>query len=493
MLAYGFHAVEREGKLVFLPLPRLPQATLREETCALREEGGSGMTFTRAARAETVGRLRVGFVDGEATYDARVSEAVHPGDGSAHVSDLDLPLGLIASEATEIAERRLAEARVARDGLAFSLPPSRRALGAGDMIALEDGSTWRIDTVTDRGTRDIEAVRVEASSYEPSDAAVETPVVQRYLPPLPVAPIFLDLPLLTGDEVPHAPHLAVAATPWPGSVAVYSAAGADGFTLNRLIERGAVAGTLLTPLPAAAPGLWDRGPAFRVRIAGGALSSAEAGAVVNGANVAAIGPGDGAGWEVIQFRDATLVAEETWEIGLRLRGQAGSDADMPPEWPVGSFFVLLDGAVEQVALPSAARGLERTWRIGPARRSLDDPSYVERSLAFPGIGLRPLRPVHLRAAPSGGDLGVTWIRRGRIDADSWEGLDVPLGEASERYHLRIADASGTIREATLDAPFYTYSAAMRAEDAIATPFTIDVAQLSDRFGAGPYARIEIHD
>jgi hypothetical protein len=493
MMAYGFHAVERDGKLVFLPLPKIPSAVVTEEDCALSEDGGSGLTSIRAARAETIGRLRVGFSDGEASYDARVAEAVHPGDGSAQVSEMDLPLGLIASEAVAIAERRLAEARVARDRLGFSLPPSRRALGAGDMVALADGSTWRIDQVTDRGTRDIEAVRVEPSSDEPSDAAIEAPVLRQFLPPLPVAPIFLDLPLLTGEEVPHAPHLAIAATPWPGSVAVYSAAGTDGYALNRVVDRGAVAGRLLTPLPAAAPGLWDRGPVVRVRIAGGALSAAEAGAVLNGANAAAIGSGNGAGWEVIQFRDARLVAEEVWEIGLRLRGQAGTDADMPPEWPAGSLFVLLDGGVGQVSLPASARGLARTWRIGPARRALDDASYVERTLAFAGIGLRPLRPVHLRAAATGGDLAVSWVRRGRIDADSWEGLEVPLGETAEIYRLRITDATGLKREETVSAPAFTYTAAMRADDAPVPPFAIEVAQLSDRFGAGPNARIEIHD
>jgi hypothetical protein len=146
----------------------------------------------------------------------------------------------------------------------------------------------------------------------------------------------MDLPLLTGEEVPHAPHLAVAATPWPGSVAVYKAPGPDGFVLNRLVERAAVAGTLLTPLPAAPVGLWDRGAPMRVRIASGLLSSAETEAVLNGANVAAIGPGDGAGWEVLQFGKAELVTEEEWDISLRLRGQAGSDADMPPVWPEGA-------------------------------------------------------------------------------------------------------------------------------------------------------------
>jgi hypothetical protein len=118
---------------------------------------------------------------------------------------------------------------VARDSISFSLPPS--AVWGRDMIALPDGSNWRIDHVLDRGARDMRAVRVEPSTAEPSDVPVESRA-RDALPAaaLPVSPIFMDLPLLTGEEVPHAPHLAVAATPWPGSVAVYKAPGPDGFT-----------------------------------------------------------------------------------------------------------------------------------------------------------------------------------------------------------------------------------------------------------------------
>ena len=88
---------------------------------------------------------------------------------------------------------------------------------------------------------------------------------------------------------------------------------------------------------------------------------------------------------------------------------------------------------------------------------------------------------------------MSWVRRTRIDGDSWEGFEVPLGEASERYLLRIVDATGLRREIVLGAPGFAYRGAMRAEDATRFPYSIEVAQLSDRFGPGPFARIQIDD
>ncbi|MBF9044842.1 host specificity protein [Rhodobacterales bacterium HKCCE4037] len=493
MMAYGFQAVERDGKLVFLPSPDVPAKVIAAPETARDDDGEGGFTRTRAPEAETVGRLRIGFVDAEGSYGDKVAEAVFPGDGADQVNDVDLPLALTRAEGQGMAERWLAEGRVAQDTLRFALPPSYRALGAGALVATEDGHTWRVDRVEDRGYRQIEASRVEPSTSIPSDEVEEVVRVEPFVPPLPVTPVFLDLPLLTGDELEHAPHLAVAASPWPGSAAVYSAPGSDGFTLNKIIEQPAILGTLQTPLFRQTSGLWDRSGDLRVELETGALSSAEMSAVLAGANAAAIGSGDDDLWEVIQFADATLVGPGTWDIGLRLRGQLGTDGVMPDVWPEGSVFVLLDAAVTQVDLPSSARGLVRTWRVGPSRRAVDDASYTEETVAFQGIGLRPYSPVHLHAPRVGNAREVSWIRRSRIDADSWDGPDVPLGEASEHYILRVVDSIATRREVILSAPAFTYTDAMRAADGTLSDYFIDVAQVSERFGAGPFARTEIND
>ena len=55
---------------------------------------------------------------------------------------------------------------------------------------------------------------------------------------------------------------------------------------------------------------------------------------------------------------------------------------------------------------------------------------------------KPLSPVHLRLVPTGdGGARLSWVRRGRLDADGWLAGDIPLGEESEAYQVEIA-ASG---------------------------------------------------
>ncbi|WP_420394956.1 baseplate multidomain protein megatron [Nioella sp.] len=493
MLAYGFEAVERDGVLVFRSRTGLPDADVSEDWMAVDEDGASAPLRSRAPEADKVGRVRLTHVEAAGQFEARVAEAVFPDDGSDTISESELPLVLTGAEGRGITERWLAEARVARDTISFSLPPSRRDLGAGSVFALPDGSTWRIDRLEDAGARKVEAVRSEAEIYQPSDTVEESVSAEPFVPPLPVSPVFMDLPLLTGDEVEHAPHLAVAAEPWPGSVAVYSSPSDSGYTLNTLVDVVSAVGVLETPLFRATPGLWDRGPVMRVRMSTGSLSSTSMADVLNGANAAAVGDGSGANWEVIQFVNATLVGEDLWDISLRLRGQAGSDGIMPDDWPVGSLFVLLDGRPRQIELPLSARGLQRHYRVGPAGRSYDHPVYDHQALAFDGVGLRPYAPAHLRAPKVGTDRQISWIRRTRIDGDSWQGTEVPLGEDIEAYLLHIRDAGGLRREETLSVPAFTYTNAMQVSDSVTLPYTIEIAQISARFGPGPFTRIEIND
>ncbi|AMY69687.1 baseplate multidomain protein megatron [Frigidibacter mobilis] len=500
MLAYGFDAIERDGMLRFRMRRGVAKATVRPETLARGAEAGrAAVELTRASQADLAERIRLTFVEAQGDFETRAVEAILPDAESRVIAETEFPLALTSAEAQGITERWLAEVRVARDGVRLSLPPSQTWLGAGDVLRLEaeDGreqGLYRIDRVEVAGAAEIEAVRVEPGVYRASDEAEERVAPKPFAAPLPVFPQFLDLPLLTGGEVPHAPHLAVTATPWPGTVAVYSSASDAGYELNTLISMRAVIGVTLTPLPRAAPDSWDLGAPLRVQVFGGTLSSADEDAVLNGANSFAIGSGASAGWEVLQCQRAVLVGDGVYELDLRLRGQLGTDADMPDEWPVGSYLVRLDSALQQVTLNASARGLARHYRIGSAVRGYDDPSYVHLVEAFGGIGLRPYSPCHLAWTPDGAGGGMlSWIRRTRIEGDSWVSVEVPLGETREAYVVRVVVAGQIQREETVSAPQWSYTAAQRTADDASDGFEIHVAQLSDAFGPGPFEGIEIND
>ena len=494
MLAFGFDAVERAGRLRFSSRTGVAQADVSRDGLAVTDDLDGDIELVRAPAAETSGRVRLNYVETNGDYETQAAEAIFPGETSRAVAQSELPLALTAAEAQGIVERWLAESRVARDTARFALPPSLLALGAGDVVTLPTegrAAGYRVDRVEHAGAQIIEAVRVEPNVYVPSDAVDEPMALRPFVAPLPVYPLFLDLPLMTGDEVPHAPHIAVTGQPWPGSVAVYDSSTGESFALNGVISTRATIGVTQTPLEAARPGTWDRGAPLRVLLSAGTLASAAEAQVFAGANAMAIGDGSTGNWEIFQFAEAELVGERTWELSRRLRGQLGSDGLMPAAWPAGSQVVLLDGALEQIELQSGARRLSRHYRIGPAARPYSDLSFVARQDAFDGIGLRPYAPVHLRAREAAGDLAVSWIRRTRSDGDGWDGMDVPLGEASEAYLLRVVQGGAVVREEVLAAAGWLYDASTRSADGVLGPFEIQVAQLSDRYGPGLFGKVEI--
>ena len=497
MLAFGFDTVEREGMLVFQMRAGQQPVAIGVNDVARDEEIGGRVEAVRAAQAEMAGRVRLSYVDADGDFETRSTEAIFPDEESRAVSQSELTMSLTEGDALGTVDRWLTEARVARDTVRFVLPPSMARVRAGDVVDLNVDNVhgqYRIDRQENAGVLQCEASRVDLTAYSGTDRETEAVAVKPFAAPLPVAVQFLDLPLLSGDEIAHAPHIAVAGTPWPGQVAVYQGIADFGYELNTVIEAASTIGVTETPLVKAAAGQWDRGAELRVRVSGAQLVSADLEAVFAGANAMAIGDGVSQTWEIIQFAEAELVAENTYDLSMRLRGQQGTDAVAPDEWPAGSVVVLLNAAPVQIGLSAAARGMDRHYRVGPSHLGYDDPSFTHLVDAFDGIGLRPYAPVHLNArVVESGDTTVGWVRRTRIDGDNWASFDVPLNEDREAYLVQIVQSDVVVRETEVSAPVYTYAATEKAGDGVSGSYEIHVAQISARFGPGPFTRTVIND
>ncbi|WP_323782689.1 baseplate multidomain protein megatron [Thalassovita sp.] len=495
MLRYGFDAIERDGVLLFRSRTGLSDWNLQGESLAVNDDLPYSTEALRAAESEMAGRVRLRFVEADADFETASEESVLPDERTHAVTAAGLPLAMTRAEGRQVVERWLSEARMSRDSAKLALPPSALQVGVGDVINLSEPGmtgTYRVDRIEYGASQIIEAVRIDKASYSPAEFVDETSPVTPFAAPAPVFSLFLDLPLLTGDEIPHAPHLAVNANPWPGSVAIYSSVSDSDYDLLTTLNAPATIGVTETVLPRAQPGLWDRGNLLQVKLAKGSLESRSEASVFAGGNLAAIGDGSAENWELIQFRDAALVDEDTYHLSHLLRGQQGSEVAMPDSWPAGSYFVLLNSATVQLELASSSRNQVRHYRIGSAKRGYNDPSYRHYQQAFTGIGLRPYAPVHLRVGSTlSGDRKITWIRRTRVDGDSWDALEVPLGEEREMYLVRIRRGTQIVREETVTLPEWHYSAAAISEDGGLAGLVADVAQVSAVYGAGAVASLAL--
>jgi hypothetical protein len=221
-----------------------------------------------------------------------------------------------------------------------------------------------------------------------------------------------------------------------------------------------------------------------VQLYGGALASVSDSALFAGANAAALQRVDGA-WEVIQFADAELVGERTYLLSRLVRGQAGSEWAMGAPLAAGAPFVLLDANLVPIA--SGLEALERTMqlRVVAAGRDYGDPAALALSLTPQPTALLPLSPVHVKARRDASGVAFTWIRRTRIDGDSWSG-EVPLGEASEQYALDILSGTDVVRTLNVTTPQALYAVSDELADfgAPQSALHVRIAQVSATVGRG---------
>ena len=241
---------------------------------------------------------------------------------------------------------------------------------------------------------------------------------------------------------------------------------------------------------------WDDVNELKIRLYNGTLQSRDDLNVLGGKNVIAIENTDG-GWEVVQFADAALTAPDEWTLTRLLRGQAGTESAMRNAVSAGARVVVMDGAPKQLLLGQAEYALPFNYRWGPQGRPISDASYQGATLQFEGVGLRPFSPVQLKAAWSGGDLLLSWIRRDRDPAsDSWDQTEIPLSETAESYDVEILDGSGDVVRtvSALPSPSLAYTSLQIAADfpaRLPSPFRFTVYQFSSAFGRGTGATAQI--
>jgi hypothetical protein len=257
--------------------------------------------------------------------------------------------------------------------------------------------------------------------------------------------VLMDLPQLTEDQPAHRPSAAAHAVPWPGEIAVFRSPATDGFELLTTFGSRARIGTLVSDFFAGPTSRFDLGNALVFDLLTGTLESVTDLTLFGGANALALETAPGT-WEIVQAGAAELLAPGRYRLTRLLRGQRGTEGAMGNPAPAGARVVVLDDSLATLPIAGADLGIPWNWRIGPASRSVSDETYVPQAFTPEGVGLRPFSVAHVeqpwRRPRTPGDLTIRWTRRSRaLAADSWGGLEVPLGEELEAYEVEIVDGA----------------------------------------------------
>ncbi|MCO5129838.1 MAG: glycoside hydrolase/phage tail family protein [Xanthobacteraceae bacterium] len=485
-LAYAFDATAADGVLRFVQRGGAPVAELDADDLVLPDDGAPAR-LTRAQETELPREVSLGFTDAAMDYRRSAVASRRLVGGANRVVRSDLAVVSTDAAATRRAEIWLQDLWAGRESIEFSLGMDRLAPAPGDVVAVTlEGRRrlFEIDALVDTSSR-----RVTARGIDPEVFALPLTPPRRVAPLMPPAlgpvhALALDLPVLDAAEPAVLTHLALFANPWPGSVTVWQSA--DGADYRPLLTAAAPAtiGETLDALARGVPACWNADAGFRVRLYGGALTSRTDARVLDGANAAAIRNPSGA-WEIVQFARAELIDAHTYRLSRLLRGQAGSDHAMVDVLPPGAPFVVLDRHLMPLARGRDALERPLDLRIVASHRNHDDATAVAMRVTPGATVLRPLSPAHVKAVRNGDGIHLAWIRRSRIDGDSWA-AEPPLGEEAEAYRVEILSGTSVVRTISCAAPAALYASADELSDfgAPQASLRVRVAQLSGAVGAG---------
>jgi hypothetical protein len=486
--AFAFDASEADGQIVFRPRGGAADLEIDEDDCAAADAASAPVRLTRIQETELPREIALGFSDADAEYRRGSASSRRLVGGAARLVQSDVAMVTSLSAAGRRAEIWLQDLWAGRESADFALPPSLLALMPGDVIALTAGGRRRLLELRD--IVDTASRAVHAREIDPEVFNVPQPAASLGAPALPpaIGPVevrLLDLPVFDGAEPAILTRAAIFAEPWPGAVGIWRSGDGASFELAATAYAPAILGGMLDPLPRGPVAVFDDANRFRIRLYGGTLVSVSDEALLGGANLAALQGPDGR-CEVIQFGQAELVDENTYELSRLLRGQGGTEGAIADWLEAGAAFVRLDAQLVTVARGLDQLGRPVQLRVVAASRDHGDPVAVAVELTPGATALRPFAPVHLSAARGPDGVTFTLIRRTRFDGDSWETLDVPLGEASERYEIDILDGDTVKRTLSADAPSLLYANADEVADfgSAQSELSVRACQVSASVGRG---------
>ena len=437
-----------------------------EEVDPLERTGGSAEQVPVA--------LSVRHHDAARDYQAGVQRVTRPGPGRIEAG-IDLPAAMSADEARTLAVARIGAAWTGRARMNLRCGWPALTLAPGAVVTVEGvAGLWRMEEREWEHMAVRLALRRVPGSGGPPPAGASSGTIVRQVdaPHGPTSLMLADLPSL-GDGAASAPVVVAAAsggTGWRSAALFILGESGEATPVGRSAGR-AVLGMADAALAPGSVMLVDHHHSLTVTLLATdmALSGTDEAGLAQGRNLCLVGR------ELIQFGAAERMADGCYRLTELRRGLRGTEWAMDGH-EAGEPFLLIEA--DRLTEPFQGVGIAEAGSVVRLRAvGLGDAEPVEAMLTVSGDALVPPAPVHVTARDDGaGGWRIGWTRRSRAGWRWLSGGDVPLGEETERYAVRVLIDGVAVRTAETGAAQWDYMAAMMAADG-AGPRGIEISQI----------------
>lgn len=492
MTAFMFDAVESGGKIKFVPRGTSSILTIEEDNLAAHSEGENLpdiITIRRQQELELPKRVSITFINNDADYQAGYQYAARIVTDSVDEQTIELAIVMTNGQAAKIADTVLYGLWLARETHQFQVGIEYIALEPCDVITLQTDEAVYISRITSvefgapgllmlQGAAEDSAVYTSQVTAEDGGGGFEE---QSLVPAGPTELRLLDIPILRAVDNNSGFYMAASGyyDGWRGASVVQSADNAAWNQIKTFLVSSTM-GVANTALGSGLTTIPDQASTVNVRLLKGELASITDDQLLAGGNIAVLGQ------EILQFKNAVLQADGTYDLSYFLRGRFGT------EWAVGShalyeeFTVLTESTIQRMLVDENTIGAKRYYKAVTLGSTVD--ASISKTFTYAGVCFKPYAAVHLKGTrDTSNNLTITWIRRSRYGGEWRDNVDVPLGETSENYEVDILNGSNVVvRTIAVTAQSASYSAAQQTTDGLTpgNPVHIKIYQLSTTVGRG---------
>lgn len=492
--AYPFDVVPSGYEIRFVPRGQNSIRTIPwQDLGASTGDATAMLADSREMDSQLPARTNIKYLDASREYAISEQYSERLNTAAVNRVDRELPLVLNADEAAGVAEVLTFLPWLERNEYSITLPPPYSDLEPSDVVTIEgqDGSLFEVRFAGVKSGSDgvisVAARPNRAALYAPDASGTEG------VPPDGTVEldgdstvIALDIPVID-ETIQNAVGFVAAvygdSESWPGATVFRSSDSGQTWSEIQGFVGSSSIGLARTTLPSSPCTLIEQ-RSLTVELRSGSLESITRDQMLTGANYAAYGV-DGR-WEIVRFQTASLGTDGNYTVSNFVRGDKGT------EWATGlhqedDWFILLDDPDNAfIGMSVESIGLDRTYSAVTSGQSIDDANSVQ--FAYRGVNLECLSPVHGRGSRDGsGNFTGTFTRRSRLSSSWWtNGVEAPVGEASESYQIDVMNGSTVVRTISVTSPSFAYSAANQVTDfgSAQSSITFRIYQLSSVVGRG---------